>query len=467
VTVQTPPSTPIAGSRPWSIALSGGGHRAALFSLGALMYLVDAGVNRQVSSIASVSGGSLANGVVAKEVDFDSTTPSEFTTAITPLIGMCANSGTVQWAAATKRWIAKLMLALAVSIASILYLATDWRLIHWKPPVAVPIVGLIAGVGWMLYLIARRSAVAEKVFDTLLFKGAGLNGMHTSVEHVICATEIQSAEHCYLTPAYGYSYYFKQTQGAPNMSVARAVQASACFPPAFPPRRIAAHRIGFAPSSERRSLLLTDGGVYDNMGDEWAIGHARRAIAGSRVAPQRLLVVNASAHGGFRRAGFLSTIPLIGELVALKGESDVMFGQTTAGRRSSLVAQFDLARQVQAAGGPEAGAPAPPMGGNLAHIATPADWPLHGTVPPPGVDCARYGAARQNLIDLGDTELENLRRARTAASEVPTVLSGVGAEKAADLLWHGYMLTMVNFHVFEGQPWLPRDRRDFLVLAGS
>ena len=49
-----------SGDRPpraLSVALSGGGHRAALFGLGVLMYLADAGKNRQVGSIVSVSGG--------------------------------------------------------------------------------------------------------------------------------------------------------------------------------------------------------------------------------------------------------------------------------------------------------------------------------------------------------------------------------------------------------------------------
>src|SRR5689334_4221736 len=48
------------------IALSGGGHRAALCGLGALLYFIDAEKNREVTSIASVSGGSLTNGYMAQ-----------------------------------------------------------------------------------------------------------------------------------------------------------------------------------------------------------------------------------------------------------------------------------------------------------------------------------------------------------------------------------------------------------------
>jgi hypothetical protein len=47
------------------IALSGGGHRATLFGLGALLATVDLGVNERVVQISSVSGGSLLNGFLA------------------------------------------------------------------------------------------------------------------------------------------------------------------------------------------------------------------------------------------------------------------------------------------------------------------------------------------------------------------------------------------------------------------
>ena len=47
------------------VALSGGGHRAAVFSLGALLYMVDARVSPNVTTISSVSGGSLLNGYLA------------------------------------------------------------------------------------------------------------------------------------------------------------------------------------------------------------------------------------------------------------------------------------------------------------------------------------------------------------------------------------------------------------------
>jgi hypothetical protein len=45
-----------------AVALSGGGHRASLFGLGVLLALVDLGLNRLVTQVVSVSGGSITNG---------------------------------------------------------------------------------------------------------------------------------------------------------------------------------------------------------------------------------------------------------------------------------------------------------------------------------------------------------------------------------------------------------------------
>ena len=51
------------------VALSGGGHRASLFGLGVLLYLGDAHKLPELTSFASVSGGSLTNGYVAQTLD--------------------------------------------------------------------------------------------------------------------------------------------------------------------------------------------------------------------------------------------------------------------------------------------------------------------------------------------------------------------------------------------------------------
>lgn len=70
------------------------GHRASLFGLGALLYLADAGKNQEVRSIASVSGGSLTNGVVAQSLRYHETLSPSFEEAMRPFAARIASAGT-------------------------------------------------------------------------------------------------------------------------------------------------------------------------------------------------------------------------------------------------------------------------------------------------------------------------------------------------------------------------------------
>jgi NTE family protein len=51
------------------IAISGGGVRAALYSLGVLVYLVHSGLHDRVRIISSVSGGSIVNAILGLSKD--------------------------------------------------------------------------------------------------------------------------------------------------------------------------------------------------------------------------------------------------------------------------------------------------------------------------------------------------------------------------------------------------------------
>src|SRR6266511_1924957 len=98
-------------------ALSGGGHRAALFGLGVLVYLADAGKGPDVTSIASVSGGSLTNGFVAQSVDYRALSGPEFSEAVAPFAGQIAQRGTVWAWWPVKAYVAVLGLWLAGTFA--------------------------------------------------------------------------------------------------------------------------------------------------------------------------------------------------------------------------------------------------------------------------------------------------------------------------------------------------------------
>jgi len=66
--------------------MSGGGHRAALFAAGAMMYLVDAKKNAEITSVASVSGGSITNGFIGQSVDLPNVSPEDFDKQLKPFV---------------------------------------------------------------------------------------------------------------------------------------------------------------------------------------------------------------------------------------------------------------------------------------------------------------------------------------------------------------------------------------------
>jgi hypothetical protein len=496
------------------VTLSGGGHRASLFGLGALLYVADSGKNNQVRSISSVSGGSLTNGFVAQTVDFRRVQAGDFERALRPLARQLAQSGTFMDAALTPRYRNVLLatFALAAGPAWLLPLSRWTRLmitlglvLLWTLLVISPLFGTLIAkaygvlLGTTLYAAAvplwlvqaaafvrfllvfaalmlwasavfgLRGRVCAHAFRTTLFSPGGaptrLAEMKGDLDHVICATELQSGEQVYFSRSFIYGYRFGK--GDPGeLPLYSAIQASACLPGAFPPRWLPTQPLAFAyqsaecPKKEDRLkrlpdyLVLTDGGVYDNMADQWAQGFSDRlrcwpGLKDGHYEPEELIVVNASAGLGMRPMR-RARIPAFGELAALWKDKDVLYDQTTAIRRQGLVGRFDRA-ELQRKG----------MRGALVHIpqspfevpdafSDRADWP----------DRQRW--AKQALQALGDSQKtrEDWEAVARANAEVGTVLNRLGTEVSARLLHHGYVLAMVNLHVILGYPMLPVPDRD-------
>ena len=113
-------------SKSLGVAISGGGHRAALWGLGTLLYLVDAGLNRDVRVISSVSGGSITNGVVGKRIDFrDAKTNSQtFRAALQPLVTHITKDGLFFYGSKTNAYLwTALALATTTAAAWLLVIA--------------------------------------------------------------------------------------------------------------------------------------------------------------------------------------------------------------------------------------------------------------------------------------------------------------------------------------------------------
>lgn len=438
------------------VALSGGGHRATIWAIGALLYLADVGKNADVGAISSVSGGSIANGVVAHEVEYRQVSGARFREAVRPLVRHCAYTGLFFWGPATNGYVISVLALFGIAglalLAGVVVLAITGLGALSGTLLAV---ALATGAGG-LALFGRRSLVVDRALARTHFRRCGqatpLAAVARRTDHIFCATELQSGDHLYLSPGFVYSYRFGMGTPA-DLPLSTAVQASACLPGAFAVRRLptAPHRFARSPkvtvpSAPPDAMVLTDGGVYDNMGDQWLDGLSER-LRGTPDLPvttrvlDEIVVVNASAGSGWRSFP-AARVPILGEIQALARIKDVMYAVSTGHRRGNLIRWFDDG----AAHGGQVGA--------LIHIGQ----------PPYRVAAAYAGAsdrwpdralrANRVLAFLGDDPASRAdwdTRARRSWT-TPTVLRSLGPRRTADLLYHAYVLTACNLHVLLGYP---------------
>lgn len=217
------------------LALSGGGYRAALFHLGALRRLNELGILQQVTTISSVSGGSILSAHLA-------------TTLAWPL-----KSPVADWdsrIAQTFRTFTQINIRNAPVFKR--------YLLPWNWPRPSVQVDTLAGE-------------YEKHLTQLK-----LAALPAQPNFVLCSTDL----------AFGMNWMFERHHVgdyqagfiAPPPSdwpLSRSVAASSCFPPVFDPLplkfKAQQYAGGKAPASDdkiRESISLSDGGVYDNLGVE-------------------------------------------------------------------------------------------------------------------------------------------------------------------------------------------------------
>ena len=173
----------------FAIALSGGGHRAALATLGALLAIVDRGLSAKVIQIASVSGGSITNAFVSQRCKFENLRPGELDGIATELATAIVRKGVL-----TTEWIALLLLSPVVFGA---VAATLFRVF------VVPWTGLAVaiGLGVALFLLVARGLGVEYLLDRRYFRHdtTGYRRAHRAqlaslsggdVDHVFCMTDL-------------------------------------------------------------------------------------------------------------------------------------------------------------------------------------------------------------------------------------------------------------------------------------
>jgi len=224
------------------LCLSGGGFRATLFHLGALRRLNELGVlsRDDFRTVASVSGGSITAGQLA----------TAMARAGVPSDGAIPREAWEDAVEAPLRAFTKT----DVRTGPILKRLRPWNL--WKAETTV-------------------EALAERYEEALT--PLRLVALPSRPEFLFLATDMAYGVAWVFARGWMGDYQVGYMPPPPDFPLARAVAASACFPPVFDPLRLRldpdALRGGSAPRDEARleslsDFRLTDGGAYDNMGLE-------------------------------------------------------------------------------------------------------------------------------------------------------------------------------------------------------
>lgn len=281
------------------ICLSGGGFRAALYSLGVLRYLAEADVLRRASVVSGVSGGSVA----------------------TAALGSGLNTAGA-------------------------HALTDSG---FREHIFDPFVAGVTGndvrrqalAGWLRRRLGPRGrprnlVLADVLADTLFPAAGRLVDLRERPQLIITGTELTAGRAFRFSREFIGSWDFGYAPTPPDMRVATAVAASAAAPPFVPSLQLPTRGLGLREAPD--VLTITDGGVYDNLGIEWFQGWTAGRRPAAAVAAQDLIVVNASGPLG------RVTHHLRG-LRALNRMRKVQYAQTQATRVRWLVAELEAGRQ--------------------------------------------------------------------------------------------------------------------------
>ncbi len=279
------------------VCLSGGGFRAALYGVGVLRYLAEAGTLRDSHVVCGVSGGSIAAAI---------------------LIAAVARRGPNALDAAYVEEVFDPFVATVASCNVRNRSAVRW-LVRRPLPGSKPL----------------NVVVGETLRNDLFPQLGDLRDLPQSPQLVITATDLMRGRAFRFSRDFIGSWDFKYAPPPPGLTVAAAVAASAAAPPLLPPLQMRTSWIALwdAPPV----ITITDGGVYDNLGLEWFQGwESGRPPAA--VAADELVVVNAS--GALPR----KDRPLRGPF-ALNRMRAVQYSQTQATRVRWLVSELEAGRQ--------------------------------------------------------------------------------------------------------------------------
>lgn len=225
-----------------ALCLSGGGFRSALFHLGALRRLHELRLLRDVSLVSSVSGGSILSGFFAD---------------------VLVRAGAPDSREAFAEWLDDVDWETTMAAPFRAITSRDFR--------TLPI---LKHVLWNWLVPGPRVADLERRYRRRI-SDLKLGALPEHPRFVFCATDLTFGVNWEFDRDRAGDYQAGYLDEAREWPLARAMAASSCFPPIFGPVPVAAvsaYKKGRYRGAERERLkkriLLTDGGVYDNLGLE-------------------------------------------------------------------------------------------------------------------------------------------------------------------------------------------------------
>lgn len=472
------------------VALSGGGHRATVFGIGAVLALIDSGLQDDIVSVSSVSGGSIANGILLTGPDLATTTRDEFIAHVRQPLASIATRGILLGGAPRTRLymialkVVGVIAALGLVVSIILALA-DSRPGLRHILLGVAVLGLAAA--WLLLgQRGRRTGAAidhEALGGSHVMLGAtdAPGGRRRQAHHVICTTELQTGNACYFSPRAVYNFQFGPGASG-KVRLSDAVRASAGVPGAFDPTMVQLADLGITALPARPGrpaaplptphLVLNDGGTYDNMADQWEYGiDSRREMWPELASIQPhsanfLVIVNASK--GWDDIQPIKRGRFAREKNGLTRSQAVQYDVSTSHRRQALYDRFTADETIESMGGKPgvdgvfAQISRSPYGAANALLGQAAELP--GSVPED-----RLARAQQAIAHLDEHYAgHNWKKQATDNAKVKTTLAKLGPACVASLLEHAYVLLRVNLYVVHGLGHLPEPGAvDFAAICSE
>ncbi|HEX6150361.1 patatin-like phospholipase family protein [Nocardioides sp.] len=282
------PAEPAPCQRPVAVTFSGGGFRATLPALGVVRLLADLGRLADLRYLSSVSGGSVALGLVG------------------------AAWPELRRRSFTAQAVDELVIEPAVRRISGSSLKRSLVLGSWRT----------VGPLTRTELLARR-------FDDWFFGGLELTALDPEVRWILNSANLASGARFRMERDVLGDYTIGLIPTAETeLRLSLAVAASAAVPGAFAPVKLKG--LDFPCATDDPALL--DGGAYDNTG--------LQALDGDRYREAFLVSLNA---GGLLRPGAYGRIPLVRELARA---NSLLYRQSTALRTSSMVERFERGAEV-------------------------------------------------------------------------------------------------------------------------